>query len=392
MTWSLAQTLRRLAAPVLAGFAFAVGVAAQEPRATVTETQRRATLAAARALTDDALSALLPRAEAGEVETQVLVALALESRSGEKNRAAAVAWFQRAAGAGHPMALDALASYHTTGVVVARDRARAIALRQQAAESGYASAQNQLGVAYHLGDGVPTNPQTAVAWYRRAAEQGHIDGQNNLAGAYDTGLAGRVDHTEAARWLRRAADQGDAQAQFNLGIAYCVGEGVAERRDDCRAWLKRASDQGYAAATFYLAKDHAEHSFVAGPFAQAVADDYFAKSATQGYALGAVVLARRSRARTEACRWLLVASALESRADWRGGWTTRRPWDAEEVRKELARRLKDARKGLTPEQVNTCEREAQGFVAQADATITALRLQREALPADERGPERPAVP
>jgi TPR repeat protein len=340
----------------------ALGVALAD--ITFSESQRRTLIAAARALTPADFSRATRDAQAGSVESQLMVAVVYSTGGAvPRDPVQAVQWLEKAAEQGHPMALDGLGVYYARGEGVAHDDAKAIALTTRAGEMGYGPAQNRLGVAYQLGDAVPRDPAAAVAWYRKAAEQGYTAAQHNLAKAYDNGLGVPVDHVEAAAWLRAAAKRNDANAQFDLAMAYHNGEGVTKSLNLCEYWLQKASDQGHAASTFYLGMLIGERE----RFAQDAADRYLWQSATQGYALAALALARRARdpqyKHREAYKWLLVAQGLEQREEWRKRWARERPWDAEELRRTLPELVTATRKKLTPWEITSCERSAEQFLA-----------------------------
>ena len=360
--------MSRTSMALLAGLLLVIGPphtsAAAQPSATsFSLADRQALLDAARTLTAQRLPDVQRAAENGDVAAQVVLAIAYEQgRIVAKDPAQAVAWLEKAATSRHPMALCSLAMHYLSREQGPGDDASAAELLQAAADQGFAVAQNNLGVLYARGRGVPKDLTRSASWYRKAAEQGYAQAAINLAAVYDNGWGVKVDHVEAGRWWRVAADAGDAEGQFNLAMAYYLGEGVPKSKDECEAWLTKASYEGHAAASFYKGKLHAGYSFVGGPFAQAVADDYFQRSATQGYALGALMMGIRARDHTDAYKWYLVAAALEQRADWRERWAQDRPADAEQLRRELPKRLDSTRRKLSPDQIGAAERRASEFV------------------------------
>ncbi len=145
-------------------------------------------------------SALLARAEQGDVEAQ---------------RELGVRYFR--------------------GEGVERDPLTAALWLGRAAEQGDADAQNKLGFLYARGVGVARDETLAARWYRRAAAQGDAKGQYNLGLAYEAGSGVEQSQKEAVEWWRRAAAQGHREALIKLAIAYARGEGV--RRDPARAFF-----------------------------------------------------------------------------------------------------------------------------------------------------------
>lgn len=87
-----------------------------------------------------AYAAWLPLAEAGDSRAQVALAGLLESGGPglERDPAAAVAWYRRAAGSGDPIAQMNLGERHARGQGLPRDAVRALAWFMLAAEQGQA--------------------------------------------------------------------------------------------------------------------------------------------------------------------------------------------------------------------------------------------------------------
>jgi TPR repeat protein len=67
------------------------------------------------------------------------------------------------------------------GEGVRRDRAAAVAWFRRAAEQGHTGAQYNLGRVYDDGEGVTPDPKEAARWYRMVAERGDVDAQFHLA-------------------------------------------------------------------------------------------------------------------------------------------------------------------------------------------------------------------
>jgi TPR repeat protein len=75
---------------------------------------------------------------------------------------------------------------------------RAIAIARGAAEQSDPHAQALL--AFYLYTKVPPETAEAIAWWKRAAAQGHAEAQFMLATQYLYGLAIPADYGEAYRW------------------------------------------------------------------------------------------------------------------------------------------------------------------------------------------------
>jgi len=147
----------------------------------------------------------------------------------DKNVAAAVEWWQKAAAQGNWKAQFNLAGRYGSGEGVAKDYSRAYRLYEAVAEladkkegfipSAVYDAQYNLGVMTRLGEGVPKDDVKAVEWYQRAASSGHAPAQQNLGGAYLDGEGVARDNVLAYAWSNLAAGQGKEGAGKNRDIA-----------------------------------------------------------------------------------------------------------------------------------------------------------------------------
>jgi TPR repeat protein len=375
----------------------------QEPPPAFSEAQRQAVVKAARSLTASELVDAVRRAEADELEAQVLVAQAfLQTNSPHRDPPRAIPFLEKAAARGHPLAQNALGScylsgegvaaadeglatlwvrqavdqglaqamyvlgsMHMSGFGVERDVDEAIRLWRAAAEQGNPWGETGLGSAFAQGTGVARDLDAAAAWYRRAALQENPEAQTRLAFMHLTGTAVDRDLPEAARLLRAAAEQGHPVAQFNLAILHLRGEAVPKSREDAAAWLKRASEQGYAAATGLLGQMHWNGELGGDSWTRTQGLSLFEKAASQGYATGALSVAEihvKNRDHRAACTWLAITRELEQTEAWQQEWAVLRPADAEEVRKALPKLTSDVRKKLTATQLADCEDEARRWL------------------------------
>jgi uncharacterized protein len=148
---------------------------------------------------------------------------------------------RRAATAGAPDAMNALADMYDRGQLQSDDITVAAQLYRRAADRGHAEAQANLGRIYGVGHGVDQDYAAAVYWYRKAAEQGNAAGQARLGEAYHDGRGVPQDFAEAVRWFTRAAEQGNASAQFRLGESYRDGEGIGQDLVQAHRWMNIAA-------------------------------------------------------------------------------------------------------------------------------------------------------
>jgi len=146
--------------------------------------------------------ALIAKAEAGDTEAQIQVALAYD------------------VGKGAP-----------------RDRNSAMKWYRMASDGGNAEAQNSLGSI--LQD--EKKYRDALSWYEKAASQGHAQATNNAAYLYDMGLGVPQDRNKGLELYSRAADLGWAEAMWNIANVYGAGQlGTVDNRMAC-IWSVRAS-------------------------------------------------------------------------------------------------------------------------------------------------------
>lgn len=196
--------------------ALSAGTTASSPSSQV---HAYALLDKARTLNVSDLETLEAKAQAGEAESETMLALA----------------------------------YHA-GTLLKMDDAEALRLLQHAASHGFVAAEESLGIFCQLGYGMAPDKPQAVSWYTKAAQHGSIDAATNLALMYSTGDGIAKDSAKAATWFRNAAEAGDATAQLNLGVLYHRGEGVPQDDNQAVLWLTKAADQGLLPAMLELAR------------------------------------------------------------------------------------------------------------------------------------------
>jgi len=113
-------------------------------------------------------------AEQGDPEAQYALAHRYHlGRGVERDMAAALRWYEKAALQGEEAAQLALGDQYRIGLAAPRDPVRAARWYRMAAEQGNAFAQYELGNAYRYGDGVPRSLVQAIRWYVAAAEAGN---------------------------------------------------------------------------------------------------------------------------------------------------------------------------------------------------------------------------
>ena len=104
------------------------------------------------------------------------------------------------------------------GQGVPQDYKNSIKWYRLSAEQGDAQAQYNLGSMYSNGLGVPQDYQEAVRLYRLSAEQGHGGAQSNLGLMYANGLGVPQDFVSAHMWMNLSGSNGNKNAIENRDI------------------------------------------------------------------------------------------------------------------------------------------------------------------------------
>ena len=175
----------------------------------------------------------------------------------EKNYQQAYIHFTIAAEMGHADAQNFLGTYYLNGYGVEEDEAAAVEWFQKAAGQNNMFGNYNLGRCYQNGWGVEKDPQTSLRFYLLAAEQGHAGAQNEAGRCYLNGWGHEKDHVKAAEWFRKAAAQNNIHACYNLGLCYQNGWGVEKDSQKTFQYYLRSAELGYAdaqneAGYFYL--------------------------------------------------------------------------------------------------------------------------------------------
>jgi TPR repeat protein len=253
-------------------------------------------------------------AEQGNAVAQFVYGwLFVEDEDASENLATRKDWILRSAEQNHAPAQYRLGMMYHDGDGIPQDNAQAMRWYRLAAEQEDAGAQFNLGVMYAAGEGVSKNAAEAVRWYRLAAEQGHAGAQLNLGVMYDNGDGVSKNAAEAVRWYRLAAEQGHAGAQLNLGLMYYNGDGVSKNAAEAVRWFRLAAEQGDAGARFNLGVMYDNGDGVSKNAAEAVR--WYRLAAEQGHAGAQLNLGVMydngdgvSKNAAEAVRWFRLAA------------------------------------------------------------------------------------
>ncbi|MCS3807561.1 tetratricopeptide repeat protein [Xanthomonas sp. 4461] len=192
----------------------------------------------------DQAIALLRKAAAGhDVNAQLLLAqLYAEGRGVPADPAMAMLWYEVAANAGHPEAMNQLGRCHELGFGTACNIVLAALWYRRAAEHGLDWGMYNLAHLYGSGRGVAQDHAQALALYRTAAERGHAKSMNFVARYLDQGLACDADPLAARNWYRRAAEAGDFRGQASYATLLADDGDI----DQAEHWMRSAIAGGHA--------------------------------------------------------------------------------------------------------------------------------------------------
>ena len=185
---------------------------------------------------------------------------------------AALAAFDKAARAGHPMGMNMVGRCIEFGRGANADKALAARWYRAAAEYGLDWGMYNLATLLALGDGVPMDRAEAFQLFGRAAALGHVKSMNMLGSFHEDGWAGPVDLSRAAGLYRLAAEGGDFRGMFNHARMLLE----AGHPDEACRWLEKlpeSANQAFLAKVRNWLNERPEEALrtLAAEFAQGVA-------------------------------------------------------------------------------------------------------------------------
>jgi hypothetical protein len=158
------------------------------------------------------------------------------------------------AAAGDVAAFNLLGAMHASGRGRNKDAAASVAWYRKAADRGDSRAQLMLSFAYERGNGVPQDAKLAARWLEKAVRKDSTF-KLNLSLRYETGDGVPKDERKAFRILREAVAGEDGWIAY-LALASAYSRGIGTRRNPERAvhWLRKAVEAGSPHAACELAK------------------------------------------------------------------------------------------------------------------------------------------
>lgn len=130
------------------------------------------------------------------------------------------------------------------GVGTYRDPDRALHWFQEAARARLPMAINMVGRCHEYGLGTPVNYEEAAKWYHRAASFDCDWAIYNYAHLLASGRGVRKDRAAAFVWFRLAASRGHARAMHFLGQYYEYGWETPVDRATAFAWYQSSAEGG----------------------------------------------------------------------------------------------------------------------------------------------------
>lgn len=186
-----------------------------------------------------------------------LYELAVSLREGsddeEPDLEEAVAVTKLAVDRGNVAALTDYGVYLMNGEGIEKDEAAAIACWQKAALQDFPPALYKLGVCYLQGVcGVEKDEALAVKYFTKAAEGGNADSMLNLSVLYGNGIGVAADAQKSQTYLEMAAAQEQPAACCYLGVALALRPNSSDE-DKVRGakLLETAAEAGYTEGQFF---------------------------------------------------------------------------------------------------------------------------------------------
>ena len=190
-------------------------------------------------------------AEGGDPDAQYVLGMYCERGAGiGQGFADAVAWFQKAAGQKHPLAMYCMAQCYETGRGVEKNLIKAVDLYLEVSDSdSEVSDLASSKIAGYYGDGVLNR------WLTEKIESGDKLAPvalDKLGDSYMYGLGVKKDWDKAAALYRQAAEAGNAAARCSLGYCYEKGQGVEKDAKLAAYWYEKGAEGGDSAAQVYI--------------------------------------------------------------------------------------------------------------------------------------------
>ncbi len=184
-----------------------------------------------------------------------LYALLLWNGQGtEKDRAAAIACFERAAAQGSVPAQSFLCANYSSGDALGQDDLLACKYAKAAADFGDPRACYVYGRCLYSGSGTEKDAAQALRFFRTAGEGGIVEAIHALGVCYYQGEGAAYNPYIALHYFELAAAQGYAPSAYNAGLCYAGGVGTEQDLKKAAQYMRAAADGGLQEAAAWLAE------------------------------------------------------------------------------------------------------------------------------------------
>ena len=191
-------------------------------------------------------------AERGVIDKQIeLGAAYFQGRGVGQNEKLAAYWYEKAAGAGDPVAQEQIGYFYQTGLGVPLDPAKAVHWFQLAAAGGLASAKVNLGVAYVWGLGVPKNTAMALQLFHEALDKKIGNAAFDLGDMYYFGHGVPIDKAAAEHWFEAGVKLHDVPSEYRLALMLSEDKDHANLHREVDL-LRESANAGYVPAMYSL--------------------------------------------------------------------------------------------------------------------------------------------
>jgi len=191
-------------------------------------------------------------------------------RGVDKDPKQALEWFRKSAAGGNAAGMFGLGWCYKHGVGIAQDDAQAASWFRKAADGGDALGRTNLGWYYWQGVGVPKDPKRAFALFEKAAEQGNDDAMDDLGWMYRDGSGAEKDAQKAMEWFRKSiAARDNAEAMNGVGSLYAEGLGVEKDEGQAVDWFRKAAEKGSKGGQYNLGRRYYDGRGVAKDYKEA---------------------------------------------------------------------------------------------------------------------------
>ncbi|MEQ6918737.1 tetratricopeptide repeat protein [Halomonas aquatica] len=210
----------------------------------------------------EAMEILLPFAEQGNAEAQVVIGTLHSSGMGvDKDKENAARWFRKAANKGNAVAILNLDLLYSRGEGGTSEEIFSWYLNLANSKESldpsnpgsiYVTAQYNVGLFYLEGKGVERDPEEAINWLMEAEKNGSLSAKYVLAMEYYKGDILDKDARKAFDLFEVLASEGDARSQYFIGMFYLEGDVVPQNHSNASYWFKKSSEQGVPNAQYQL--------------------------------------------------------------------------------------------------------------------------------------------